>query len=671
MTRHSKSHLSTVATMKRSVLLPILAVIVLLPAFLSITSFWTYQIQEQNKNYLPIERTLKQLDNQTEQSFQVLSMLLESLTRVESLSRAFLRLDREELLAEANDLNRVFRNKYHITHFYFHQVDRVNFLRVHNPERHGDTIGRQTILKAQAGGEAAHGIEMGPLGTLTLRVVLPWRHDDRLIGYLELGKEIDHIIRGIQEPVGVQLYTFINKRFLKQTGWQSGAEMLGYGADWNQFPDHVLMVPKETRLAIGLRDYVTTPQWQLSDPLATGIDGAGGEARNYRFFSLPLTDMRNRTVGRVVGVHKHDDYSYSVNLSLMVFIFATLVSILVVWVLFRLLTNLERRLRKSSTSLMNSEKTLKTAQKIAKMGSWRWDLRNDTLTWSDELYTLFQVQRGRVELHPESFTSYVCPDDHQKVRSMMERKRADPLIEYELHYRIDLPDGSQRTLFEQADLILDQEGNQLEMVGTVQDVTDKVQSERLIDHAIQSRTALTAFLETGMEPLSMERQLHVALDIVLTVPWLHFQNQGSIFLYDEAEKTLILIAHRNRPESHLTTCARIPLGDCLCGKAAKTRETVYSDGMDEHHTVRFDEQGGHIHYCLPLLNGDRLLGVANLFLKPGHEPSEETDAFLSTVGHTLAGLIELRQKEEALRQAQKQLKELAHTDMLTGLPNRL
>ena len=68
-----------------------------------------------------------------------------------------------------------------ITHFYFHDAHRINLLRVHQPERFGDLISRHTALKAEKSAAMFSGIELGPLGTFTLRSVLPVFNDGKLM----------------------------------------------------------------------------------------------------------------------------------------------------------------------------------------------------------------------------------------------------------------------------------------------------------------------------------------------------------------------------------------------------------------------------------------------------------------------------------------------------------
>ncbi|MCC6933984.1 MAG: hypothetical protein IT292_12170 [Deltaproteobacteria bacterium] len=74
---------------------------------------------------------------------------------------------------------------------YFITPDRTCILRVHKPEKQGDIINRFTTLEAERTGKLAAGIEIGPLGTFTLRVVNPVYSKGMLVGYLELGKEIE------------------------------------------------------------------------------------------------------------------------------------------------------------------------------------------------------------------------------------------------------------------------------------------------------------------------------------------------------------------------------------------------------------------------------------------------------------------------------------------------
>jgi len=107
----------------------------------------------------------------------------------------------------------------------------------------------------------------------------------------------------------------------------------------------------------------------------------------------------------------------------------------------------------------------------------------------------------------------------------------------------------------------------------------------------------------------------------------------------------------------------LPFGKCLCGKAAASRELVFSSHVDEQHEIRFDGISPHGHYCIPIMTEGNLLGVLNIYTPAGHQSDEDEKRYLKTVADTLAIVIKRKVDEQTLIQ-------LAHHDELTGLPNR-
>ncbi|MBF0179290.1 MAG: diguanylate cyclase [Magnetococcales bacterium] len=168
--------------------------------------------------------------------------------------------------------------------------------------------------------------------------------------------------------------------------------------------------------------------------------------------------------------------------------------------------------------------------------------------------------------------------------------------------------------------------------------------------AVQSRLAISALLETSLEPLPLQKQLTVALDIILTIPWLAVEYKGSIHLWNAQTQRLELAAQRNLARPLLAACGSLKLGQCLCGLAAERREIVFKNDLDADHTVSFDGIRPHGHYCTPILYQDKLLGVLNLYVASGHVRTPEEDALLATLANTLAGIIRHRRTEQALHE---------------------
>jgi signal transduction histidine kinase/CheY-like chemotaxis protein/HPt (histidine-containing phosphotransfer) domain-containing protein len=155
--------------------------------------------------------------------------------------QAFKEKNREKLLAAALPLYKELNSRHRITHFYFSDTERTNFLRVHNPSRHGDTINRYTTIKAAETQKLFYGIELGVLGTFTLRVVKPWIVDGTLIGYLELGEEIEHIAPEINKSLGINLIFLIQKKYLKKPEWEARVGMIDPHITWNTLDDLVVI----------------------------------------------------------------------------------------------------------------------------------------------------------------------------------------------------------------------------------------------------------------------------------------------------------------------------------------------------------------------------------------------------------------------------------------------
>ncbi|MCB1790111.1 MAG: histidine kinase [Gammaproteobacteria bacterium] len=144
------------------------------------------------------------------------------ISRNEAVAKAFLNGDRGALLAKIGPLFSRLRDLHRVTHFYLLDTDRRVVLRVHKPAMRDDVIDRFTTLKAEQSGRETQGIELGPLGTLTLRAVKPWRFEGQLIGYLELGEEIGHIGDEIHRALGVDLLVTVNQAFLGSEGLLAG-----------------------------------------------------------------------------------------------------------------------------------------------------------------------------------------------------------------------------------------------------------------------------------------------------------------------------------------------------------------------------------------------------------------------------------------------------------------
>ena len=159
----------------------------------------------------------------------------------DEIAHAFQAADRARLQTLAAPLFETLNHDHRITHLYFTGLDRVNFLRLHEPESHDDIIDRFTTRTAAETGRPSAGIELGPFGTLTLRSVTPWRHDGATIGLIELGEEIGPLLSDIGLSLGVHLHALIRRDTTEPSAWRQGRRMPGQPARLLEIGDHVLV----------------------------------------------------------------------------------------------------------------------------------------------------------------------------------------------------------------------------------------------------------------------------------------------------------------------------------------------------------------------------------------------------------------------------------------------
>ena len=119
---------------------------------------------------------------------------------------------------------------------------------------------------------------------------------------------------------------------------------------------------------------------------------------------------------------------------------------------------------------------LAEAQTLARLGSWEWDIANDRVEWSDEMFRIYGYEPGEFTVTFEKAMERVASEDRDRIQKNLDgavRDGAGTVIEY----RIERPDGP-RTLRGKGVTEYGAEGKPVRMAGTVQDVTEQLELEQ-------------------------------------------------------------------------------------------------------------------------------------------------------------------------------------------------
>jgi signal transduction histidine kinase len=235
----------------------------------------------------------KLVDQKLSKDTNLMQAVLRTMMGNHAIEAAFASRDRDALLREVGPLFETLRTDHRITHLYFNSPDLVNVLRLHSPGEFGDLINRATTTKARDQGKAVHGLELGPLGTLTLRLVTPWRRSDGILGYLEIGEEIEYLVDEIRDSLSMDLFVLVDKRFLLPQQWQHGLTLLKRQGSWDRFGSQV-MVAQTTGLPSALNDSV------LASLSIGGTEVFEDGSRALHLAMLPLEDASGRRIGDLV-----------------------------------------------------------------------------------------------------------------------------------------------------------------------------------------------------------------------------------------------------------------------------------------------------------------------------------------------------------------------------------
>ncbi|MBF0108504.1 MAG: response regulator [Magnetococcales bacterium] len=196
------------------------------------------------------------------------------------------------------------------------------------------------------------------------------------------------------------------------------------------------------------------------------------------------------------------------------------------------------------------------------------------------------------------------------------------------------------------------EGRRLGCVVVLRDISRQQEMELRYQRRLASRIAINALLETSVEPMSMERQLDVALEIILSVSWLPSLYKGAFFLVNHVTGHLEMVASKGLSPEAKACCAHLAPGECLCGQAGQTRQLVFAGEDECRHYSEAGEDLHHGHICVPLTDKEQLIGVVTIPVKPGHKPDTEELAFLTTLSKTLTSIIGRRRLEQKVNATQ-------------------
>jgi diguanylate cyclase (GGDEF)-like protein/PAS domain S-box-containing protein len=434
-------------------------------------------------------------------------------------------------------------------------------------------------------------------------------------------------------------YLLANKAFASIHGMKSPDDLLGKTA--------FDLFPKERAIALHTDDLqVMRSGGAIMETERTAVD-AEGNVKSLQTTKVPLVDKSEKVVG-IVGLHR----------------------------------DVTRR-KEAEQKLRQSEANLAAAQRIGHFGSVELDLvdldvpENNPVRWSDEVFRIFGHEPGGVEPSRREFFRLVHPDEREEVRQSLDYalREARP---YAIDFRIVRPDGAERNIHERGDIIFDSKTRKPQrLVGSVQDVTERVQAEIRLNNAnrelaekvqeLERRTSeINILSEMGSKLQTCKEAGEAYLWISSTAEKLFPECSGALCVTSASRTAVETVAEWGKTgrgervfapddcwalrQGHLQSFRR---GE----KASACRHVDLTDVTES--------------FCVPFMAQNEALGIISLQRKTSRE---QHDSSSRSSGEAERQLAEVLAKQVALALGNLKLKESLKNqsicDPLTGLFNR-
>lgn len=374
-----------------------------------------------------------------------------------NITKSFNDKNREELYSLIkNNFDLMVRQNPYLKIMTFRLNDGSTFLRVHKPEMYSDELEkeRKIIFDTIETKKIQYGFEVGK-SSMSFRIVIPIFYDNNFIGLVEIGIEPEYIMNQIEEVYNIKTALFVKEIYKEVLFEKSNLKQKG---DW--------VLARGDELFFENIDLDKNTNQLMYENNTYYIDQ-----------KLNLFDNKENIVGKFLiafNIQKYlDEQSFIIKRNLLLLFIFFIIFALVLKFSFDYYINkiksTNENLEKQNLKLEKQKAELEEAQNIAKFGSWIYDINDDELTWSDQIYRIYEIDKSKFQSSYELFFTIVHPDDKQMLSDTYQKslniKEACSVI-----HRLLMKDGNVKWV-KQEWATKFKDGKAYLSIGTVQDIT--------------------------------------------------------------------------------------------------------------------------------------------------------------------------------------------------------
>ena len=224
--------------------------------------------------------------------------------------------------------------------------------------------------------------------------------------------------------------------------------------------------------------------------------------------------------------------------------------------------------------------------------------------------------------------------------------------------------------------IRDEEDTPLGYVAVQRDVTEEVRNEERQAFARETANARAKISQIMLDRRPLRERLDDALAHLLSISDLHIQSKGGLFIRPPGSDYINMFLMQGEfTEDFIRKEKRVPVGECLCGRAAASGELLISDDCycDPRHEYQYEGMVNHGHYIIPLMHAGESLGVLFLYTDPYPSRDPSRLEMLRLVGSIMGLAIANDRMQQEAKQAREEALEAskAKSEFLANMSHEI
>ena len=151
--------------------------------------------------------------------------------------------------------------------------------------------------------------------------------------------------------------------------------------------------------------------------------------------------------------------------------------------------------KRAQKKFIQNHLKFKEAQRIAKIGSWEWNIASGKLKWSAEQFRIFGEDRNSFDLTYQGYLNHLSETEQENTKSLI-KNALEGKSNYAIEHEIIRKDGTTLMVYEQGTVLFDEHHKPIGMFGTTQDITERKKAEEAL---YKSKEQYRQIVETAQE----------------------------------------------------------------------------------------------------------------------------------------------------------------------------